>query len=143
MFIDITSSSGLLTIPFASLYHAVKFGLEGWSEGMSYELQPFGVQIKTVAPGGIKSGFQANMDTSTAAPYQEVFDKYLNMIVSPEVAANYSSPETIAEVIYEAAIDDKDQVHYLAGEDAKAMYERRLSIGAEASRREIAQLFLR
>jgi NAD(P)-dependent dehydrogenase (short-subunit alcohol dehydrogenase family) len=141
LFINITSSSGLLTIPFASLYHAAKFGLEGWSEGMSYELGLFGVRIKTIAPGGIRSGFQSSMQISRAAAYQPTLDKFVQMVISPQVAANYSTPEEIAAVIYEAATDNKDQVHYLAGKDAVAMVARRAEVGPEVFRKEIAALF--
>lgn len=38
LFISTTSMSGLLTFPLHSIYHATKFALEGWSEGMSFEL---------------------------------------------------------------------------------------------------------
>jgi hypothetical protein len=55
---------------------------------------------------------------------------------------NGSTAEQIAEVIYEAATDGKDQVHYTAGADSKQMYDRRLEIGAEASRKEMSTIFL-
>ena len=55
---------------------------------------------------------------------------------------NASTAEQIAEVVYEAATDNKDQVRYLAGADAHMMYERRLEIGKESFRREIRQQFL-
>jgi NAD(P)-dependent dehydrogenase (short-subunit alcohol dehydrogenase family) len=142
LFINITSMAGFLTFPFDSLYHAVKFGLEGWSEGMSYELEPFGIGIKTVAPGFIKSAFGANMAITSAEPYQQLMDTYLKAVTNPEMMKDGSTPETIAESVYEAATDGKNQVHYIAGNDAKALYERRLEIGAEAYREEITSLFL-
>src|SRR5579863_1889808 len=53
MFINITSIAGLVTFPFASLYHTVKSGMVAFSEGLSYELAPFGIGVKTIAPGFI------------------------------------------------------------------------------------------
>ena len=35
-----TSIGGLVTFPFNSVYHATKWGLEGWSESLAYELAP-------------------------------------------------------------------------------------------------------
>jgi len=35
------------------------------------------------------------------------------------------------EVVYQAATDDKDQITYIATEDAKAAYQRRLEIVAK------------
>jgi len=55
--------------------------------------------------------------------------------------ATYSSPEQVAEVIYEAATDGKDQLRYIAGADAKAMYAMRSQRGDEAFRKAIAQQF--
>jgi len=54
---------------------------------------------------------------------------------------NASTAEQIAQVVYEAATDNKDQIRYLAGEDANALYDRRLTIGKEAFRQEIAKQF--
>jgi hypothetical protein len=53
-----------------------------------------------------------------------------------------SEPETIAEVVYEAATDGKKQLRYIAGEDAKALYAQRLEIGAEAFREEFGKQFI-
>ena len=56
--------------------------------------------------------------------------------------ATYSSPEQIAEVVYEAATDGKDQLRYIAGADAKGMYAMRLQLGDETFRKAIGQQFL-
>ena len=54
---------------------------------------------------------------------------------NPERRARHSTGTQIAEVVYEAATDGKDQVRYVAGEDAKAMYAQRLAgPGAESTR---------
>jgi NAD(P)-dependent dehydrogenase (short-subunit alcohol dehydrogenase family) len=143
LFINVTSIAGLTTFPLDSLYHAVKWGVEGWSEGMSYELAAFGIGIKTVAPGYIRTDFGANIVITNAEPYKELMDQFISVVSSmmnPEV--NGSTAEQIAEVIYEAATDGKDQVHYTAGADSKAMHDRRLEIGAEATRKEMAALYL-
>lgn len=142
-FINITSIAALVTFPFASLYHAVKFGLLGWSEGMSYELAPLGIGIKTVSPGFIKTEFGANVVITSGEPYKEAMDHYLGVVSSPEMAKDGSTAEEVAAVVYEAVTDGKDQVHYIAGNDAKAMHDRRLQVGAETGRQEMAQLFLK
>ena len=52
LFINTTSIGGLLTVPFNSIYHATKWALEGWSESMAFELNQFGIGIKTIEPVG-------------------------------------------------------------------------------------------
>jgi NAD(P)-dependent dehydrogenase (short-subunit alcohol dehydrogenase family) len=142
LFINITSIAGLVTFPFDSLYHAVKFGLQGWSEGMSYELAQFGIGIKTVAPGFIKTAFGSNAAITSAEPYKASMDHYLSVISSPDMAVNGSTAEDVAAVVYEAVTDGKGQVHYVAGKDANAMYNRRLEVGAEKGIQEMTQFFL-
>lgn len=142
MFINVSSMAGFLTFPFASLYHAVKYGIEGWSEGMSYELSPFNIGIKTVAPGYIKTEFGNNAALTSAAPYEGAMDNYMKNLSKPELSANGSTAEQIAEVVYEAVTDEKHKLHYTAGADSKAMYERRLEIGAEAWCQEMTEMFL-
>jgi len=143
MFINITSIAGLITFPFSSLYHAVKWGLEGWSEGMSYELAQFGIGIKTIAPGFIRTDFGSNMQMTSAEPYKESMDKFMSVVAdNMDPNTKGSTAEEIAEIVYEAATDGKDQVHYTAGADSKGMYERRLQIGVEASRKEMSAMFL-
>ncbi|HEX7836004.1 MAG TPA: hypothetical protein VF469_01010 [Kofleriaceae bacterium] len=44
-------------------------------------------------------------------------------------------------MVYEAATDGKDQLRYVAGEDARALYAQRKAVGDEAFRKAIEQLF--
>jgi NAD(P)-dependent dehydrogenase (short-subunit alcohol dehydrogenase family) len=53
----ISSIAGRRSAPGSSLYNASKFAIEGWAEGLSYELAPFGVQVVLVEPGPTESGF--------------------------------------------------------------------------------------
>jgi NAD(P)-dependent dehydrogenase (short-subunit alcohol dehydrogenase family) len=143
MIVNITSIAGLTTFPLDSLYHTVKWGLEAFSEGLSYELAPFGIGVKTVAPGFIHTDFGSNAVVTSAAPYQAMLDRYLQVAASMmDPATTGSTPADVAAVVYEAVTDGKDQVHYVAGADARAMYQRRLEVGAEASRKEMATVFL-
>jgi len=108
--------------------------------GMSFELKKFGIAIKTVAPGGIATDFAGrSLDLNRTSDYQDIEDKLLEQMGL--MMQNASTAEQIAQVVYEAATDNKDQVRYLAGEDAHALYERRLQIGKEAFRQEIAKQF--
>lgn len=40
------------------------------------------------------------------------------------------------------ATDEKDQITYVAGADAKGLYAQRLAVGIDAFRKQIAQTFL-
>jgi NAD(P)-dependent dehydrogenase (short-subunit alcohol dehydrogenase family) len=133
LFINTTSIGGLITVPFNSMYHATKWALEGWSESMAFELKQFGIGLKTVEPGGMKTDFfTRSFDTGRDEAYDKLVDKVMSIITDPRQMETYSSPAQIAEVVYEAATDGKDQLRYVAGEDAKATYAMRLQVGDEA-----------
>ena len=142
LFINTTSLGGLMAFPFNSIYHATKWAIEGWSESMAFELSQFGIGIKTIEPGGIRTDFfTRSLDTGRHPAYDALVNKFMGMISDPKQMATYSTPEQIAEVVYEAATDGKDQLRYVAGADAKSMYAMRLQLGDEAFRKAMAQQF--
>jgi NAD(P)-dependent dehydrogenase (short-subunit alcohol dehydrogenase family) len=133
LFINTTSIGGLITVPFNSLYHATKWALEGWSESMAFELNQLGIGMKIVEPGGMKTDFfTRSLDVGRHPAYDALLDSVMGAI---------TDPKQIAEVVYEAATDGKDQLRYVAGPDAKATYAMRLQLGDEAFRRMIKQQF--
>jgi NAD(P)-dependent dehydrogenase (short-subunit alcohol dehydrogenase family) len=143
VFITTTSIGGLTTVPFGSAYHATKWGLEGWSESLAFELGEFGIRVKTVAPGAIKTDFAGRSLVLPQHPaYAQLVAKVFAVFSHPSGGFSESTPEQIAEVVYEAATDEKDQVTYVAGADAKGMYAQRLAVGVESFRRSMRRLFL-
>lgn len=140
VFISTTSIGGFMGFPLHSIYHATKFALEGWSEGMTFELWKFGIRIKTVAPGAIQTDFVSrSMVVNKHPDYADLENKLFENTAA--MMQNASTAEQISEVVYQAATDNKDQVRYLAGTDANAIYERRMEIGKEAFRQEIGKPF--
>ena len=113
--ITTTSIGGLVTFPFNSVYHATKWALEGWSESMAFELEPFNIRIKTVSPGGITTDFATRSLVLTSHPaYEALMQKVMAAFMDPARAAHRSSAEQIAEVVYEAATDGTDALRYVA-----------------------------
>lgn len=136
LFINVTSIGGHTGFPFTSIYNGTKWAVEGWSECLSIELSMFGVGVKTVSPSATNTDlFSHNSDVKPLPFYDAVETKMLNMI-NPA-----STPEEIAGVIYEAATDNRDQLRYFAGKSSQAIYDRRMEIGAEASRKEIKKIY--
>jgi len=129
-------------VPFNAIYHATKWALEGWSESMAFELNQLGIGMKTVSPGGMKTDFfTRSFDIGRHADYDALVDKVMGVITDPKQMETYSTPEQIAEVVYAAATDRKDQLRYVAGADAKATYATRLQLGDEAFRKAMRQQF--
>jgi hypothetical protein len=55
--IQISSVAGLAAHPGALLYHASKWGVEGFIEALAGEVAPFGIGVTLVEPGGARTAF--------------------------------------------------------------------------------------
>lgn len=53
--INITSMGGKIHTPLGGWYHGTKFALEGISDCLRREVEPFGINVVVVEPGGIKT----------------------------------------------------------------------------------------
>ena len=62
--INVTSLAGVVGIPAECIYVSTKFALEGLSESISYELQPFGIKVIIIEPGVINTNFVPNIKFS-------------------------------------------------------------------------------
>jgi NAD(P)-dependent dehydrogenase (short-subunit alcohol dehydrogenase family) len=135
LFINTTSIGGLMAVPFNSMYHATKWGVEGFSEAMWMELTRLGVGVKIIEPGGMRTDFfTRSLDTGTHPAYEALLARVSTAYSNPEAMARYSTPAQIAEVVYGAATDGSTKLRYLAGDDAKEMYAVRLEVGDEEFR---------
>ncbi|MEO8719973.1 MAG: SDR family oxidoreductase [Ginsengibacter sp.] len=124
--INTTSIGGIMTVPLYSIYNSSKFALEGLSEGLWYELQPFGIKVKVVEPGSIKTDFSGRslgqFDISNYPEYNQFNNAIQSKFGDPKREKAKGTPEMVAEVIYNAATDGKDTLRYLAGKDAKQLW---------------------
>jgi NADP-dependent 3-hydroxy acid dehydrogenase YdfG len=127
--INISSIGGQITFPLGTLYHGTKFAVEGLSEALHFELEPFGIRVRIVEPGMIKTNFGGSslvfaMDESLSdyAPTAEAMGRLFG-----KLASNPSAPETVAEVIWDAANETGDRLRFRAGADAECLLDERKS----------------
>jgi NAD(P)-dependent dehydrogenase (short-subunit alcohol dehydrogenase family) len=129
--VNITSMGGRMSFPLDSIYHATKFALEGLSESIQYELEPFGIKVILIEPGAIGSNFWKNMKTATKSSGSESTDppyRQLTINVSKafkQAAQNTTHPSEVAKVILQAVIADNPDFRYVVGKDAAMMLEAR------------------
>jgi NAD(P)-dependent dehydrogenase (short-subunit alcohol dehydrogenase family) len=117
--INVSSVGGRVTFPFSSLYHATKFAVEGLTESLQYELNPLGINLKIVEPGGYKTEFSGRsmtlFDITGLDDYQVPFDKFITALVQWPMSENIGE---VAEAIYTAATDGTEKLRYPVGHDA-------------------------
>ncbi|WP_394775250.1 SDR family oxidoreductase [Flavobacterium sp.] len=140
IFINITSTFGLIGFPTCSIYSATKFAVDGFSESMAYELAQFGIKVKIIAPGGMQTDFAVrSMELGQHDAYEKLTAE-VSKGYSAEKISNYSKVEDIAEIVYQAATDNKDQLRYVAGIDANQLYNERM-LGIETQVQNIKTMF--
>ena len=78
--VNISSGAGRFGFPGSSAYVSTKFAIEGLSESMSYEVEPFGIKVVLVEPGVIKTNFVDGMiiakkSQDPNSPYSQIIRK--------------------------------------------------------------------
>jgi NAD(P)-dependent dehydrogenase (short-subunit alcohol dehydrogenase family) len=73
LIINVTSGFGRVSFPFATIYAGSKFGLEGISEGLHYELKRLGIDVAIVQPGAFPTEISQK---AQPASDQAVFEGY-------------------------------------------------------------------
>ncbi|MDB5652538.1 MAG: short-chain dehydrogenase/reductase [Tardiphaga sp.] len=63
--VQVSSEGGQIAYPGFSLYHASKWGIEGFVEAVRQEVAPFGVDFIIVEPGPTATSFGAGIDRAT------------------------------------------------------------------------------
>lgn len=135
--VNVSSVGGRITYPLGALYHGSKWAVEGLSEALHFELVPFGIRIKIVEPGGVRTDFSGRSFVFTHDP--ELTDYQPLVQVATEAVARAASeaegstltgsqePEEVAEVIWAAATDGTNRLRYVSGDGAKQLLAQRYS----------------
>ncbi|WP_341315260.1 SDR family oxidoreductase [Paraburkholderia sp. IMGN_8] len=66
--VQVSSEGGQIAYPNFSLYHATKWGIEGFVESVAKEVGPFGIDFVIVEPGPTSTQFAAGLDHAVPMP---------------------------------------------------------------------------
>jgi len=66
--VQVSSEGGQIAYPNFSLYHATKWGIEGFVESVAKEVAPFGIDFVIVEPGPTSTQFGAGLDHAKPMP---------------------------------------------------------------------------
>jgi NADP-dependent 3-hydroxy acid dehydrogenase YdfG len=115
-----TSVGGHIAFPLYSVYNATKFAVEGFMEGLQYEVKQFNIQVRTIVPGTVRSNFAAAIQYVPAPAY----DPYAQRVHDQTLAsyAHAATPESVARVVFAAATRGGTQARVLAGSQPKLVY---------------------
>jgi NAD(P)-dependent dehydrogenase (short-subunit alcohol dehydrogenase family) len=124
--INISSIAGRIALPLYSAYVSTKFAIEGLSESMAYELEPFGIKVVIIEPGAIKTSFrreEAAKGSSEDSPYSRIMQSPSKII--EEMLKHRLYPEEVARTVIQAIENPKPKLRYIVGKDAEELLELR------------------
>jgi len=127
--INVSSIGGIAGYPFSAAYCSAKFALEGLSESMSYEVEPFDIKVILIEPAFVISDFHNNAKiviksdkAANTSPYIQTMNKMFEAY--KQVVEEYKMPaEEVAKVIFNASISSNPYRRYLVGKYSEMMME--------------------
>lgn len=114
--VNVASMGGRITFPLYSVYHATKWAVEGFTETLTFELEPLGIRVKIVEPGPIRTDFyDRSMDLVSKEGLTD-YDAFVGRAMPRMQRAGETAPgpETVAKVIHRAVTDGSSRLRYQA-----------------------------
>ena len=118
--VNVSSVAGRLAAPGMGAYSASKHAVEGYSDALRLEVEPFGVDVSVVQPGPVETSFRDRVDDEIGRlgrteAYGDIYefqeDASLFGADSPVAVA----PAAVAEAIVEASVSPDPEPRYVVG----------------------------
>ena len=112
LIIQISSVAGRFSAPGFGIYNASKFGVEGLSEALRYELAPLGIDVAIVEPGPFSTNFFPGLilagDAEIASSYPHVgtfSEDFGNQVMAAFADENAPTDPIVVVKIFESLIN--------------------------------------
>lgn len=113
--VQMSSMGGHIAFPRFAIYHATKWGVEGYFEALATEVAPFGIRTMLVEPGMVRTGFY---DAAERVPLSEPYRGGPADRPNTPVEDMPGSQSGIAHATIEAALSDDPPLRLLLNSDA-------------------------
>lgn len=116
--IQISSYGGQVAYAANSMYHATKFGIEGFCESVAQEVEPFDIGVTIVEPGGARTEFRyGSAKVAKLTPEYEACHGFLKML-DPANGLAPGDPAKMATKIIESVDLPKAPMRMVLGSQA-------------------------
>ena len=144
--VNVSSVGGRIGLPALSAYHSTKFAVEGLSESIAFELEPFGIRVVIIEPGVIRTNILNSSSSAKKAldpksPYFSLSQKLNDNFKSMMESELSSPPEEVAKVILQAVTSENPQLRYSVGDDAANLIHARKNMPDKEFRKMIMKNF--
>ena len=121
--IQMSTYGGQAALPGGSLYHASKWGIEGFSEALMAELAPFNIGVTIIEPGGARTRFRHG--SAQLAPALEAYAgtpaAAVRAILADENHPSPGDPAKMAAIIIASVDTTPAPKRIVLGSDAYAI----------------------
>ncbi|WP_446904308.1 oxidoreductase [Burkholderia sp. YIM B11467] len=127
--LNITSMGGHITMPGIAYYCGSKFALEGISDTLRQELEPFGIAVTAVAPGSFRTdwaGRSMARTPRTIVDYDAIFDP-IRKAREEKSGKQLGDPAKAARAMLAAIAAEHPPAHLLLGSDALRLVRNKLA----------------
>ena len=126
--VTISSTAGIVGQAFCTAYAASKFGVEGWMESLTPEVEPFGIRTMVVEPGFFRTELLSPESTRYADASIEDYAERTKQTVAGWKSMNglqSGDPAKLADALVQLASQAEPPVRFVAGADAVATVEQK------------------
>jgi NAD(P)-dependent dehydrogenase (short-subunit alcohol dehydrogenase family) len=140
--IGLSTYGGQAALPGGSLYHASKWGLEGFLDSIAQELASFRIGVSIIEPGGARTNFRfggAQLGTQLEA-YKGTPAAIVHTMIKDTSRLPPGDPAKMAKVIIDSVDQDPAPKRIALGSDAYGVIHKALTdrLSALEAQREIA-----
>jgi NAD(P)-dependent dehydrogenase (short-subunit alcohol dehydrogenase family) len=115
---NLSSLAGLRGATFGSLYAATKFALEGFSESLATELEPFGISVTIVEPGPFRTDFltpESIRITGTPIPDYDARRARTRATFEERNGLQPGDPQKLAAALVHLSRESQPPMRFVAG----------------------------
>jgi NAD(P)-dependent dehydrogenase (short-subunit alcohol dehydrogenase family) len=132
--IQISSIGGQLASPGLSIYHASKWGIEGFCEALALEVAAFGIKVTIVEPGGIRTDWagRSMVHGQLIADYVDTpVDTMRKLLGTIKEDASAGDPHKMANAIINMSNRQEAPFRLALGTDAYTLLKHHLPLRIE------------
>jgi NAD(P)-dependent dehydrogenase (short-subunit alcohol dehydrogenase family) len=140
--LQLSSMGGQVAFPGGSLYHATKWGIEGFVESLAQEVAVFGIGCTIVEPGGARTDFRHR--SAQLGPVLDAYDaspsRIVNQMIGDATRISPGDPAKMVELMIASTDQEPAPRRLTLGSDAYQVMHAQISARLEAleAQRELA-----
>ena len=127
--INLSSIAGLVSFSGVGIYNASKYAVEGLSEALAQEVDPFGIKVTLIEPGAFRTRFHNTQSIQIPEPKIDDYKEVVQMTVDrmKDFDGNQpGDPVKAVTAMINVAYQENPPLRLLLGKDAWVNFHRKL-----------------